>query len=266
VRPTQPKTKSYLESSSYASAAEQQYGPATGTIFGSALSAMSQDNGQSLGDIFGTGTGHASPSTLLLPTLLEDHAPIQGISIDLGPSSFAQSNPYPNQIAATSSSNVSINGYTNTYFRALPTAPCTSSSTRLPEWTLPSSSSMAASPARRPFDYPSAGPTPSLIYPSTSPSRAELADSRPRGLSSSSVSSTRPQPHPATQHEIPQIDAVVAWHDVCFFISLHMRHQHGLMPLVHKPTFAQDVLQRRDVGDETFRGLLCSIGKSSYYA
>jgi hypothetical protein len=35
------------------------------------------------------------------------------------------------------------------------------------------------------------------------------------------------------------------------------------MPLVHKPTFAQDVLSRKDRHDEVFRALLLSLGESS---
>jgi hypothetical protein len=43
------------------------------------------------------------------------------------------------------------------------------------------------------------------------------------------------------------------WVDICFFLSLHTRHQHALVPLVHQPPFAQDVLHRRDQRDESFR-------------
>lgn len=79
--------------------------------------------------------------------------------------------------------------------------------------------------------------------------------------------STSPQRPSSSRREvppaIPQIDEIAPWSDICFFISLHMRHQHSLVPLVHKPTFAQDVLQRRDQRDEVFRGLLCSLGERS---
>ena len=57
-----------------------------------------------------------------------------------------------------------------------------------------------------------------------------------------------------------QVEAIGTWSEVCFFVSLFMRHQHALVPLVHKPTFAMDVLNRRDQRDEAFRGLLFSIG------
>jgi len=57
-----------------------------------------------------------------------------------------------------------------------------------------------------------------------------------------------------------QVEAIGTWSEFCFFVSLFMRHQHALVPLVHKPSFAMDVLNRRDQRDEAFRGLLFSIG------
>lgn len=57
------------------------------------------------------------------------------------------------------------------------------------------------------------------------------------------------------------IDVIAPWSDICFFLSLHMRHQHVLVPIVHKPSFASDLLHRRDQRDETFRGLVASIGE-----
>jgi hypothetical protein len=61
----------------------------------------------------------------------------------------------------------------------------------------------------------------------------------------------------------PQIVTFATWEAVGFFLSLHMRHQHVLTPLVHQPSFARDLLHRRDVHDEPFRGLLLSIGTSA---
>lgn len=59
----------------------------------------------------------------------------------------------------------------------------------------------------------------------------------------------------------PQISSFATWEQVGFFLSLHMLHQHVLTPLVHQPSFARDLLHRRDVNDEAFRGLLMSIGE-----
>lgn len=60
---------------------------------------------------------------------------------------------------------------------------------------------------------------------------------------------------------ISTIESVASWEEVGFFLSLYLKHQHPLLPLVHRPTFAQDVLHRRDRVDEAFRGLLLSIGR-----
>lgn len=62
----------------------------------------------------------------------------------------------------------------------------------------------------------------------------------------------------------PQISAFASWETIGYFLSLHMLHQHVLTPLVHQPSFARDLLHRRDVQDEPFRGLLLSIGESSF--
>lgn len=62
---------------------------------------------------------------------------------------------------------------------------------------------------------------------------------------------------------IPSIEDVTSWANVSFFVSLHIKHQHALVPLVHKPSFADDMLHRRDETDEQFRGLLSSIGESA---
>lgn len=60
---------------------------------------------------------------------------------------------------------------------------------------------------------------------------------------------------------ISTIESVASWDEVGFFLSLYLKYQHPLLPLVHRPTFAQDVLHRRDRNDEAFRGLLLSIGR-----
>lgn len=57
-----------------------------------------------------------------------------------------------------------------------------------------------------------------------------------------------------------QIDELVSWGDVSFFISLFIRLQHPLVPICHQPSFAKDMLHRRDQRDESFRGFVLSIG------
>jgi hypothetical protein len=55
------------------------------------------------------------------------------------------------------------------------------------------------------------------------------------------------------------LDAVLPWTDACFFLTLFLRDQHCLVPVVHKPSFAQSLLARADKTDDALRGLVCSI-------
>jgi hypothetical protein len=66
---------------------------------------------------------------------------------------------------------------------------------------------------------------------------------------------------PDAQQASPQIETVLNWPVVIFFLALYTKHQHHLMPLVHVPTFAQDVLSRKDRHDEVFRAVLLSLGE-----
>jgi hypothetical protein len=59
----------------------------------------------------------------------------------------------------------------------------------------------------------------------------------------------------------PQIEEIAPWCDVSYFIGLYLRYQHALMPLVHKPTFTNDIVLRKDRVDETFRSLLLSLSE-----
>lgn len=59
--------------------------------------------------------------------------------------------------------------------------------------------------------------------------------------------------------DITRLETFASWDDISFFLALHVKHQHVLVPLVHRPSFAQDVVHRRDEGDEAFRGLILSM-------
>lgn len=61
----------------------------------------------------------------------------------------------------------------------------------------------------------------------------------------------------------PQIEDVTTWSSISFFISLHLRYQHCIMPILHKPTFNSDLALRLDRKDEQFRAFLLSLGKFS---
>lgn len=60
-----------------------------------------------------------------------------------------------------------------------------------------------------------------------------------------------------------QIEDIAPWGDVSFLISLFVQYQHALVPLCHRPSFATDILVRRDQKDEPFRGFVMSMGESS---
>lgn len=63
----------------------------------------------------------------------------------------------------------------------------------------------------------------------------------------------------AKQDSSPQVEEIAPWCDISYFIGLYLRYQHALMPLVHKPTFTNDIVLRKDRSDETFRALLLSL-------
>lgn len=69
---------------------------------------------------------------------------------------------------------------------------------------------------------------------------------------------------PRNDSPFHQIETVTSWTNVEFFIQLYLKHQHALVPIVHKPTFRSDLLDRRDRTDPEFRALLLSLGESGY--
>ncbi|RXK37841.1 hypothetical protein M231_04839 [Tremella mesenterica] len=63
--------------------------------------------------------------------------------------------------------------------------------------------------------------------------------------------------HP-TKRE-PQLEDVTSWADISHFISLFLQYLYPLLPLVHRPTFSENLATRRDLRDIDFRALLLSI-------
>lgn len=61
----------------------------------------------------------------------------------------------------------------------------------------------------------------------------------------------------------PQVEDVTSWSNITHFISLFLKYLYPLLPLVHRPTFAEHLATRRDLRDTDFRALLLSIGGSS---
>jgi hypothetical protein len=59
----------------------------------------------------------------------------------------------------------------------------------------------------------------------------------------------------------PQLEDVTSWANISHFISLFLQYLYPLLPLVHRPTFAEHLATRRDKKDMDFRALLLSIGQ-----
>ena len=61
----------------------------------------------------------------------------------------------------------------------------------------------------------------------------------------------------------PQLEDVTSWANISHFISLFLQYLYPILPLVHRPTFAEHLATRRDLRDTDFRALLLSIGEQS---
>lgn len=59
----------------------------------------------------------------------------------------------------------------------------------------------------------------------------------------------------------PQLEDVTSWANISHYISLFLQYLYPLLPLVHRPTFAEHLATRRDLRDTDFRALLLSIGE-----
>lgn len=59
--------------------------------------------------------------------------------------------------------------------------------------------------------------------------------------------------------QVTSLSSILPWEDASFFLNLYLTHQHCLVPVVHKPSFAQSVLARRDKTSAVFRALLCAL-------
>ncbi|KLT40106.1 hypothetical protein CC85DRAFT_162721 [Cutaneotrichosporon oleaginosum] len=57
----------------------------------------------------------------------------------------------------------------------------------------------------------------------------------------------------------PQLEDVTSWANISHYISLYLQHQWPLLPLVHRPTFSENLATRLDLRDTDFRALLLSI-------
>ncbi|WWC92058.1 uncharacterized protein L201_007012 [Kwoniella dendrophila CBS 6074] len=57
----------------------------------------------------------------------------------------------------------------------------------------------------------------------------------------------------------PQIEDLTSWANISHFIALFLKYLYPILPLVHRPTFSEQLATRRDLVDTDFRALLLSI-------
>lgn len=57
----------------------------------------------------------------------------------------------------------------------------------------------------------------------------------------------------------PQLEDVTSWANISHYISLYLQYLWPLLPLVHRPTFAENLATRLDLRDTDFRALLLNI-------
>ncbi|WWC65478.1 uncharacterized protein I303_108096 [Kwoniella dejecticola CBS 10117] len=57
----------------------------------------------------------------------------------------------------------------------------------------------------------------------------------------------------------PQVEDLTNWTNITHFIALFLKYLYPLLPLIHKPTFSEQLATRRDLIDTDFRALLLSI-------
>ena len=104
----------------------------------------------------------------------------------------------------------------------------------------------------------------SLPFPNTFPSDQAhlLALESPENLALSTTSSGQMLGRSVLGlKREPQLEDVSSWANISHFISLFLQYLYPLLPLVHRPTFAENLATRRDLRDTDFRALLLSIGE-----
>lgn len=70
-------------------------------------------------------------------------------------------------------------------------------------------------------------------------------------------------PEVATQAPVarrePMLEDVTSWANISHYISLYLQYLWPLLPLVHRPTFAENLATRLDLRDTDFRALLLNM-------
>jgi hypothetical protein len=76
----------------------------------------------------------------------------------------------------------------------------------------------------------------------------------------SSTASSIPRPRIRDSDRDFQIEDIVPWHTISFFITIYLGYSHSLFPMVHRPSFSQKLALRVDKRDKDFRALVLGIG------
>jgi hypothetical protein len=112
----------------------------------------------------------------------------------------------------------------------------------------------------RAADY-AARPTQPLTISSVAIGSGGLPTSRTaEGASPSSARSSLVLPAGPLSADM-QIEQIAPWPAISFFITLYLRYMHSLLPIVHRPSFAQAMTMRADRGDRNLRALVLGLGE-----
>lgn len=77
----------------------------------------------------------------------------------------------------------------------------------------------------------------------------------------SSTSSSIPRPRIRDRDRDFQIEDIIPWHTISFFITIYLGYSHSLFPMVHRPSFSQRLALREDKRNKDFRALVLGIGE-----
>jgi hypothetical protein len=62
-------------------------------------------------------------------------------------------------------------------------------------------------------------------------------------------------------YQAAQVEDITRWSTALTFLNLYHEHLYPLLPIIHWPTYSQDLVSRRDRHDETFRIFLMSLSQ-----
>lgn len=108
------------------------------------------------------------------------------------------------------------------------------------------------------FGFDNMGAHGSTQFPSEQAQLLSLESPETMIASGSSGPGTLANLLPSHRRE-PQLEDVTSWANISHYISLYLQYLYPILPLVHRPTFAENLATRLDLRDTDFRALLLSI-------